>query len=451
MKLWQNKTNLNKTVEIFETKDDLVLDNQIAIFDVAATIAHGKMLAKMGILSKQEFESAHNGLLAIAQLIKEQKFNLEMGDEDIHTKIENYLTQHVGEVGKKIHTGRSRNDQVLTALRLLEKQKIFEIWQQAILLTELFLEFAEKYKTIPMPGYTHMQKAMPYSVGAWAVSFVSGLLDSLEVLEKSLEVIDQSPLGSAAGFGAPLKIDKNYTAKLLGFKNVQINSLSCQNSRGKLEAIILADCIALLTDVNKFASDILFFTTNECNFFTVDATVTTGSSIMPQKKNVDLAELLRSKIHVVLGNYLTCATLSTNVISGFNRDLQDSKKPVIEGLQTTIDSLAATQILLSSITPKEKELTKAITPEMLAAHKAVELTQKGVAFRDAYHQVATHLQEIKPKKAKFYLKHNTNLGDTGNLQIHNFKEKLNIVKQILEQKSSYFETSLENLLQKGGE
>lgn len=384
-KLWEKEnTKLNEFIEFFETKDDLLLDQKLLKFDLEASLAHAKMLLKIGILNSEELSKLEKGLKEILVLDKRGQFKLQFGDEDIHTKIENFLTEKYGEVGKKIHTGRSRNDQVLTAIRLFNKEKLSEIQKQMLGLIQGFQLFSKKYGHIEMPGYTHMQKAMPSSLKLWSESFKDSLLDDLDLVKSAYKLNNQSPLGSAAGYGVSLDLDKQYTAKLMGFAKVQDNSLYCQNSRGKIEAAILAALISVLQTINKFASDILLFTTSEFNYFSIAENLTTGSSIMPQKKNIDLAELLRSKVHVVLGNYVQIVSLSSNLISGYNRDLQDSKKPLIESLETTLDSIKVTRMLLENLTPNEKELKESMTEELYAAEKAYKLVKKGMPFRDAY-------------------------------------------------------------------
>ena len=354
-KLWGKNEKLDPTVESFETKEDLYMDKKLIKFDVIGSLAHAKMLKKIGILSDDELSKLTKGLTEILKLIEEEKFILEVGNEDMHTKIENYLTDKYGEVGGKIHTGRSRNDQVLTAIRLYSKDRLSSIKKRLRILISSFNNFGKKYGSIPMPGYTHMQKAMPSSIRLWAGAFVESLEDDLKVLENAEKINDQSPLGSAAGYATPLNLDREYTAKLLGFSKVQNNSLYCQNSKGKIEAVIIASLVNILQTINKFASDVLLFTTSEFNFFSVSGEVTTGSSIMPQKKNVDLAELLRAKVHLVLGNYVQMVSLSANLVSGYNRDLQDIKKPLMESLEITIESLKVTKILLENITPNKKK------------------------------------------------------------------------------------------------
>lgn len=387
-KLWEKNTSkLNKDIESFETKGDLVLDQKLIAFDVLGTLAHAHMLKKIGILSAKELSDAKKGLDEINKLISDNKFNLEIGDEDMHTKIENYLTKNYGEVGKKIHTGRSRNDQVLTAIRLYSKHMLTTIQKNVNELIKSFDKFDKTYGNMPMPGYTHMQKAMPSSIRLWAGSFIESLQNDLIVIKTAIELNDQSPLGSAAGYGTTLSIDRVYTAKLLGFSKVQKNPLYCQNSRGKIEAVIVSALIQILLTINKFASDVLLFTTSEFNFFMVSETITTGSSIMPQKKNVDVAELLRSKVNLVIGNYMQLVSLSSNLVSGYNRDFQDTKKPLIESLEITIDSIKAANILLQNITPNKEVLKNTMTEDLYAAEKAFALVKKGVSFRNAYMEV----------------------------------------------------------------
>lgn len=386
-KLWSSESALDPLIEAFETKGDLEVDQKLIPYDIQGSIAHAKQLFKIGILTKDELSKLAQGLKQILKLTEKGKFKLELGDEDMHTKIENYLTEKSGEVGKKIHTGRSRNDQVLTALRLYTKDQLNQIKNQALILINGFDQFAKKYGEMPMPGYTHMQKGMPSSIGLWLGSFIASLEDDLGILNAAYELIDQSPLGSAAGYGLPIKLDKKYTADLLGFKKVQENPIYCQQSRGKFEAVILAALIQVLLTINKFASDVMLFTTQEFGFFEASLKVTTGSSIMPQKKNLDLAEVLRSKVHLVLGNYTQIISLSSNLISGYNRDLQDSKKPLMESLAITLESLKVTRILLENITPNQHKLETAMTEDLFATEKALRLVQAGETFRDAYKQV----------------------------------------------------------------
>lgn len=386
-KLWQkSEYRLDPVIEAFETEGDLKMDQKLVKYDCLGSLAHAKQLYKIGILTKVELQKLEKGLLEIIELLEKGEFKLEFGDEDMHTKIENYLIENFGEVGQKIHTGRSRNDQVLTALRLYGKEQIESTEKQLLELIKSFENFSQKYGQIPMPGYTHMQKAMPSSIGLWAGGFIESFKDDLILLKTAHKLNNQSPLGSGAGYGVPIRLDREYTARLLGFEKVQ-QTTYCQNSRGKIEAVIIASLISILQTINKFASDVLLFTTSEFNFFKVTEAVTTGSSIMPQKKNLDVAELLRSKVHLVLGNYVQIVSLSANLISGYNKDLQDSKKPLMESLEITLDSLKVMQILLEHLIPNQEKLAKAMTDELDFTEKALELVKKGMPFREAYQKV----------------------------------------------------------------
>ncbi|QQG40628.1 MAG: hypothetical protein HYV37_03610 [Candidatus Levyibacteriota bacterium] len=318
-KLWEKHTSkLNKNIEAFETKGDLLLDQKLIKYDVIGSLAHAKGLKKIGILNQKELQQIEKGLNALI--------------------------------------------------------KSFE-------------KFDKTYGKMPMPGYTHMQKAMPSSIGLWAGSFIESLQDDLIILQTTIKLNDQSPLGSAAGYSTTLPLDREYIAKLLGFTKVQKNPLYCQNSKGKIEAVIISTLVQILLTINKFASDVLLFTANEFAFFNVSDEVTTGSSMMPQKKNVDVAELLRSKVHLLIGNYAQIASLSSNLISGYNRDLQDIKRPLIESLEITIDSLNVTNILLQNLTPNKHVLEKAMTDDLFTTEKAFALVKKGVPFREAYMEV----------------------------------------------------------------
>ena len=388
-KLWQiDKDNLNKEVEAFETRDDVLLDQRLVKYDCLGSLAQIKMLRKIKILNDAELKSLDAVLKEIIRLDFAGKFLLKIGDEDVHTKIENYLIKKCGKAGKKIHTGRSRNDQVATAIRLYMKDKIQEIADQIVFLLTAFGNFSNIYGGLAMPGYTHMQKAMPSSISLWIGSFKESLEDDLEIVKSVLKIIDKSPLGSGAGYGISVDLKREYTAKLLGFAREQENNLYCQNSRGKYEALILGAAVSILQTINKFAADVLLFTTNEFGFIKVNADLVSGSSIMPQKKNFDLAELIRSKVHIVLGNYVSVVSLSANLPSGYNRDLQDTKKPLFESLDFVYSSLRMMKKLIDGIKPNEARLKKAMIPELFAAEEAIKLSFKGIPFRQAYKTVA---------------------------------------------------------------
>lgn len=418
-KLWEKKTKskMSDSLERFETADDLVYDSLLTEADIYGSAAHVKMLGSIQILTNAEVKVLLNGLRTILQQYHTHAFHLSQGDEDIHTKIENELVKQTGEAGKKIHTGRSRNDQVLVDMRIFSKEQIFLVKAQLLGLIQLFIQYAKKWEDIPMPGYTHMQKAMPSSVGLWLGAYAESLADSLRLLDIAFDLTDQSPLGSGAAYGVTLHLDRQMTADLLGFGKVQNNSLNCQNSRGKIESAVLFALMNIAADISRFASDVLLFTTSEFNFFSVDKSICTGSSIMPQKQNVDIAELLRSKVHVMYGYFTQVHTIGLNLPSGYNRDLQDTKKPYMEGLKLSSDILEVAHILLRNIAPNPKVLKAQMTKELYATSLAYEYVKKGLSFRSAYQKVGENLDKIPDFDVQNELKKSTHIGSTGNLNL----------------------------------
>src|ERR1700739_1271191 len=336
----------------------------------------------------------------------------------MHAKLELHLTVLNPVVGKKIQTGRSRNDQVLTAIRLFLIDKLVSVELHTLSLARAFTILAMRYEFVPMPGYTHMQRAMPSSVGMWAGSFAEALFDDVKFLQSIHAIIDCSPLGSAAGYGSPLLLDRSLAAELMGFSRVQSNSLYCQNSRGKFEAQIMSAFAAILSDVNRLASDLLLFTTKEFDFFRLPHNFYSGSSIMPQKNNLDAAELLRAKAKRLLGNYLQVVALALDLPSGYNRDLQDMKRPLFDSIETTTESVDIAELIISALEPVEDRLRAACSPEIYSTHRALSAVAQGEAFRDAYRVIARDpnatAHQIDPDKV---LRASEHLGGTGNLRL----------------------------------
>lgn len=404
-KLWKNtETKLNNIVDEYCFKEGVELDNSLVIYDVYGSIAHAKMLSKIGILNSGEFDKLKKCLNEIIILHKNGQFKIDEDDEDVHTKIENYLTEKLGDLGQKIHTGRSRNDQVLVDLRLYSKEQLSNMNASIYQLIETFVKFAKKYEFVPMPGYTHMQKAMPSSVGMWAGSFAEQLLDQLNILKSIYKLNDQSPLGSGAAYGVSLPIDRELTAKLLGFSKVQNNSLYCQISRPTIQLSIVQFLTQIMLCSSRFAQDLLLFTTNEFNFFEVDESICTGSSIMPQKKNLDLMEYVRAKTHVVIANQQLLSSMTAGLPSGYNADFGQTKKPLMESFEITSQTIEVLKLTLNLIKPNIDIMIKSCTPEIYATHFAYELVQKGVPFRKAYLEVKKNLKKLKSPNPVSFLR-----------------------------------------------
>ena len=303
-KLWERKKGMktNEQVEDYTVGVDYLLDLELLPYDVAGTMAHAKMLRKIKILNDKELATLLVGLNKILSLWKAGKFKIDKSQEDSSTAIEMYLTENYGDVGKKVHTGRSRNDQVLVTARLFSNEKVLELKKEIESLIKTLEVQIKKQGKIKMPGYTHMQRAMPSSVGMWLGSYHDSLEDDVIVLEAVMKVIDQNPLGSAAGYGEnTLGLDRKFTTRELNFKRVQENPMYCAFSRGKFENMILQALGSAMFDLGKIASDLLLFTTREFDFFTLPDSFKTGSSIMPQKKNYDVLELIRGNVAIFDG------------------------------------------------------------------------------------------------------------------------------------------------------
>lgn len=384
MKLWQKQYQLNKAVEKFTVGNDYILDQCLVKYDCLASIAHAKMLAKTGVLNSAEAKKLDKTLQDIIALDAKGKFKILPEQEDCHTAIENHLTKKLGNLGKKIHTARSRNDQVLVALRLFYKENLGtskKLVQNLLLSLETFLK---TYGYIELPGYTHTRKAMPSSVKMWAGSFVDSMNDNLKSLAYAADLIDQSPLGTAAGYGAPMEIDRNFTAKLLGFNKVQQNPIYGQNSRGKFESAILHALSQIMFDINKISSDLIIFSMPEFGYFELPKEFCTGSSIMPQKKNPDVFELLRAKYWVVVACESLVRSIAGNLPSGYNRDLQLLKEPVFKSFDITLESLQILSEIFINLKVNAKNCKAAMTPEVFATAEVYKLVAQGMPFREAY-------------------------------------------------------------------
>jgi len=383
-KLWQTK-KLNKKIELFTVGNDYLLDKKLLKYDCKASIAHSKMLKKIKILTEEEQKKLEKELNNIIELAQKGKFEIKLQDEDCHTAIENYLIKKLKDLGKKIHTCRSRNDQVVAAMKLYEKDEVGKVKKLVNGLVNSLKKLVKK--NIAMPGYTHMQKAMPSSLKLWAGSFIESLEDDLILLNNASQIIDKNPLGTGAGYGLPIKVDKEITKQELNFKENYKNSLYVQNSRGKHEAIILNALVNVMSTLNKLVSDLILFSMQEFNFFALPEEFTTGSSIMPQKKNPDVLELVRAKYSIVLGYEFQLKNLISNLPSGYNRDLQLTKEPLMKGIETTKDCLEIMTLVVSKLKVNKENCKKAMTKELYATEKVYELVKKGKSFREAYKEV----------------------------------------------------------------
>ncbi|HBT39097.1 MAG: Argininosuccinate lyase [Thermotoga sp. 50_1627] len=387
-KLWEKGYTLDPLIEHFTVGKDYLTDMKLIKYDVIASIAHAEMLAKVGYLSNEELEKLKVALEKLSKLIDSNQFSISPDEEDCHTAIENFLVREVGEIGKKIHMARSRNDQVLTALRLLYKDQLKRIEKLIQELKKQLLQFSKRFGRIKFAGFTHTRKAMPTNFRTWSMALYDALDDDLRILRLVFELIDRSPLGTGAGYGVPAKIDRRFTAQKLGFKSIQKNPIHAQLSRGKYEFLLLHSLSQISFDLNRFASDIIFFSLPEIGYLSLPRELCTGSSIMPQKLNPDPLELVRAYHNRIVAKQMECAMITSNLITGYHRDFQLLKETVLEAFEIVEQLLLVMKLIFETLEVNEEKCRASLTKEVLATAKVYELVERGIPFRDAYRIVA---------------------------------------------------------------
>ncbi len=422
MKLWDKGFSTDQKIDHFTVGNDRELDLLLAKYDVFASKAHAKMLGKIGLLTNDETISLVKELDNIALTIEEGSFTIEDTFEDMHSKIEFLLTERLGDTGKKIHTARSRNDQVLVAMHLYLKNELMEIKSEAIMLFDLLMDLAEKHKEVLLPGYTHLQIAMPSSFGLWFSAYAESLIDDLYFIDAAFKVADQNPLGSAAGYGSSFPIDRSFTSQEMGFETLKYNVVAAQMGRGKVEKATAFGMSSIAGTLSKMAMDICLYMSQNFNFISFPDELTTGSSIMPHKKNPDVFELVRAKCNKLqaVPNQLTLIT--NNLPSGYHRDLQLVKEVIVPAIQ---DLKACLEILTFSL--KEIKLNQNILEDpkydyLFSVDTLNELVQNGMPFRDAYKKMGVEINEgtFTPKRD---IEH-THEGSLGNLCLEEIRNKL---------------------------
>ena len=388
-KIWDKGFEVDKRVEEFTVGNDFLIDMKLINYDCKASIIHAKMLRKIGVLSKTELKKIIN---ALNEIINSNDLTIKINDEDCHTAIENYLIKKIGDAGKKIHTARSRNDQVLTALRLyyLDNIKNCDLLQKEWI--KSLKNFKNKFGTINFPGYTHFRKAMPSSINMWSEAFIESSIDNTKLLKVSKNIINKSPLGTAAGYGVPMNIDREFTAKEMGFDSNQ-NPIYAQISRGKFEKLLIHSLVQIMYDINKISSDLILFSMDELGYFEIPEKFCTGSSIMPQKNNPDVLELLRAKYNNVRSYESEVLNITSNLPSGFHRDFQLTKEPTMKAIETTLDCIKMITMLINELVVNEKRCDEALSEEIYATEKAYKLVEKGVPFRSAYKIISKELSK----------------------------------------------------------
>jgi argininosuccinate lyase len=456
-KLWQKGYSLNEQVERFEAAQNSVLDTRLVRHDAWGSLAHVAMLHHIGVLSDTEHQALQAALRNVLEQDAAHTFTIKPSDEDVHTSIENYLAATAGAAGKKIHMARSRNDQVLLDMRLYAKEQLHGVANKLFALCDALLNFANQHIDVPMPGYTHMQRAMLSSVALWATSFLEALLDDEQLLASAYALNDQSPLGSAAGYGVPIPIDRQFVADQLGFARVQNNVIYVQNSRGKIESTIVQTLAQIMLDLSKMAQDILLFSTVEYGFFLIPQELCAGSSIMPQKRNLEVMELVRARTQTMLAYQQQILGIVTGLPSGYNMDYQETKRPFMEALDLVQDCLDICTLVISTIKVDTERLIAACTFELFATDRAYELAQStNIPFRDAYRIVGSEVIAQLDRRIPFpvesqqqlveRLKARSHLGGAGNLGLGRNRERLQQVQAAWQARAELFAAAIKQLV-----
>ena len=411
--LWAKGLPLDEAIHRFTVGDDPDLDTVLLSYDALGSAAHARMLAQTGLLAKKDAQELVELLAALAVRAKHGALKISAEQEDAHTAIEAALTAQLGDAGKRIHLGRSRNDQVILALRLYMRDALLDIGAQLAGLAQAFIVFARSHAQAPMPGYTHIRRAMPSSFGLWGAAFAAGLAEELQALQAVYARLDRCPLGAAAGFGVPLPIDREYTAKLLGFSAVQVSPVDVQNSRGRHELALLEALASAGLVMEKFLWDVSLYSTTEFGFVSLPDAFTTGSSIMPQKRNPDVVELARGRCRELRGYAAMVREIAGGLPSNYHRDLQLLKKPLFEALSRTTAWLDVLAALVPAIRVNAERAAAACSDDIYAAHQAYVLAQGGMPFREAYREVAKQIEvgNFKPDRRALTASH---LGGAGN-------------------------------------
>lgn len=423
MKLWEKKKTLNQAIERFTIGKDRELDLYLAPFDIVGSVAHIKMLESVGLLSNKELIRLEGELKELYKKAVRRELIIEEGVEDIHSQIEIYLTEALGDVGKKIHSGRSRNDQVLVDLKLFMREAIKEVAMKCSGLSDLFIRKSFENKDFLMPGYTHLQVAMPSSFGLWFGAYAESLADDLQLLLSAYKIVNQNPLGSAAGYGSSFPLNRKMTTGLLGFESLSYNVVYAQMGRGKTEKIVSYALANIASTLSKFASDGCLFMSQNFGFVSLPEEFTTGSSIMPHKKNPDVFELVRAKCNKLQTIPQQIITIANNLPGGYFRDLQIIKEIFLPSFEELMSCLEITLLAVENISVNKNILDDSKYDHLFSVEEVNKMVQDGIPFREAYKKVGEMIQKgnFKPEKKATH----THEGSIGNLCLGEIKDKKN--------------------------
>jgi argininosuccinate lyase len=424
-KIWQKSVTVNELVERFTVGRDTEFDTQMAAFDVLGSLAHTRMLESVGLMSADDLTLVQKELKAIYRDIEQGNFTIEPGVEDVHSQVEELLTVRIGDAGKKIHSGRSRNDQVLVDLKLFFRHELQLVVEETGKLFSLLITLSEKYKDILLPGYTHLQVAMPSSFGLWFGAYAESLADDLELVLAAYRITNKNPLGSAAGYGSSFPLNRTLTTQLLGFDSLNYNVVYAQMGRGKTERVIAQALSSIAATLAKMAMDQTLYLSQNFAFVSYPDTLTTGSSIMPHKKNPDVWEIMRGKCNRLQALPNDVAMMTTNLPSGYHRELQLLKELLFPAFTELKDCLHMAAFMLQNITVNTDILNDPKYAYLFSVEEVNRLTLNGTPFRDAYKQIGLAIEngEFDPDK-KVDHTHEGSIGNLGNEHIEAAFNKL---------------------------
>jgi len=424
-KIWQKSVNVNELVESFTVGRDREFDQQMAAFDVLGSLAHTQMLQTIGLMSGEELKLVQKELKNIYRDIEKGDFTIAVEVEDIHSQVELLLTQRIGEAGKKIHSGRSRNDQVLVDLKLFFRHQLQQVVEEVNNLFRLLIELSEKHKDILLPGYTHLQVAMPSSFGLWFGAYAESLVDDLEIVLAAYKITNKNPLGSAAGYGSSFPLDRTLTTQLLGFDSLNYNVAYAQMGRGKTERIIAQALSSVAATLAKMAMDQTLYLSQNFGFLSYPDALTTGSSIMPHKKNPDVWEIIRGKCNRLQALPNDVVMMTTNLPSGYHRDLQLLKELLFPAFSDLKSCLHMAKFMLENITVNTEILSDPRYAYLFSVEEVNRMVLSGIPFRDAYKQVGLTIEKGDFKSdQQINHTHEGSIGNLGNGQITAAMDKL---------------------------
>ena len=424
-KIWEsnNKSQFNEQLHSLCFQTNLEFDQKLIPYDLKALKAHCSMIFNAQYLIHNEKNLLNKCLQELMNEYQEGKFKITEKDEDCHSLIEEKLIERCGNTGKKLYMARSRNDQIVQALRLYALDELKKIEQKTLSFAKELLDFSKKYEKIPMPGYTHTQRAMPSSIGLWISSYLEVLLEQKSMIQESFNKNSVAVLGTAAGYGTSFDVQRKIIQKELNLKRTQVNSMACQLSRGQVECQTLQSLWGIMFVLNRLSNDLIWLSSQEFSFIKPNEVCVTGSSIMPQKKNLDPCEIVRGKYHLFNGYINQIQGIISNLFLGYHSDYQETKAPFINGLSLVYNCLKILIIVIKNVEIDEEATNKAISPELFSTDLVNQKVKEGMSFKDAYHEVKNNLNKLPNINPKENLEEKTMLGSSGNLGLE-FLEKI---------------------------